>query len=49
VLQGGYPEALSRPATRRRTAWARQYLDALIARDVPDLANIVKLDQLPHF
>ena len=49
VLQGGYPEALSRPTARRRTVWARQYLDALIARDVPDMANIVKLDRLPHF
>lgn len=49
VLQGGYPEAISRTTPRRRTAWARQYIGALIARDVLDVAEIDKLDQLPHF
>jgi predicted AAA+ superfamily ATPase len=49
VLQGGYPEAISRATARRRTAWARQYIDALIARDVLDVAGIDKLDQLPRF
>ncbi|MEI7535975.1 MAG: ATP-binding protein [Comamonadaceae bacterium] len=49
VLQGGYPEAISRKSARRRTVWARQYLDALIARDVRDVASIDKLDQLPRF
>lgn len=49
VLQGGYPEAISRATPRRRTAWARQYIGALIARDVPDVAEIDKLDQLPLF
>ncbi len=49
VLRGGYPEAISRPTVRRRTAWARQYLDALIARDVRDVSGIEKLDQLPRF
>ncbi|MCW1967136.1 MAG: ATP-binding protein [Anaerolineae bacterium] len=46
VLRGGYPEALSRPTARRRAAWAKQYTDALIARDVREAANIEKLDQL---
>jgi predicted AAA+ superfamily ATPase len=49
VLQGGYPELISRATSRRRTAWARQYIDALIARDVLDVAGIDKLDQLPRF
>jgi len=49
VLQGGYPEAISRATARRRTAWARQYIAALIARDVQDVAGIDKLDQLPRF
>ena len=49
VLRGGYPEAISRSTARRRTAWARQYLDAIIARDVRDVAGIEKLDQLPRF
>jgi predicted AAA+ superfamily ATPase len=49
VLRGGYPEAISRPTAKRRVAWARQYLDALILRDVRDVAGIDKLDQLPRF
>jgi predicted AAA+ superfamily ATPase len=49
VLQGGYPEAVIRPTERRRVAWARQYIDAIIQRDVRDIANIEKLDQLPRF
>jgi predicted AAA+ superfamily ATPase len=49
VLQGGYPEAISRTGARRRTVWARQYIDALIQRDVRDVAAIDKLDQLPRF
>lgn len=49
VLRGGYPEAVARPTARRRMAWARQYMDALIQRDVRDVASIDKLDQLPRF
>ena len=49
VLRGGYPEAIARTSARRRTVWARQYLDAIIARDVHELANIDKLDSLPRF
>ena len=49
VLRGGYPEAISRPSSRRRVAWARQYIDAIIQRDVRELAAIEKLDQLPRF
>ena len=48
-LRGGYPEAISRPSARRRAAWARQYIDAMIQRDVRDVAGIEKLDQLPRF
>jgi uncharacterized protein len=49
VLRGGYPEALARSTDKRRTAWARQYLSAMVERDVRDIANIDKLDQLPRF
>jgi hypothetical protein len=49
VLRGGYPEAISRKDARRRTVWARQYIDAIIQRDVRDVASIDKLDQLPRF
>lgn len=49
VLRGGYPEAVARPSVRRRSVWMRQYLDALIQRDVRDVASIDKLDLLPRF
>lgn len=49
VLRGGYPEAITRDSAKRRMAWARQYVDALIQRDVRDVAGIDKLDQLPRF
>jgi uncharacterized protein len=49
VLRGGYPEAISRATSRRRTAWARQYLNAIIQRDVRDVAGVDRLDQLPRF
>lgn len=49
VLRGGYPEALSRSTARRRIAWARQYLDAIVTRDVRDVAGIEKLEELPRF
>lgn len=48
VLRGGYPEAVARTSNRRRVAWARQYLDAIIQRDVRDVAEIDKLDHLPR-
>jgi len=49
VLRGGYPEAIARASMRRRVVWARQYIDALIQRDVRDVADIEKLDRLPRF
>jgi predicted AAA+ superfamily ATPase len=48
IVAGGYPAALARPPGRRRTAWYRDYLDALIQRDVRDLARISSLDALPR-
>jgi len=48
VLRGGYPDAVSRATPRRRAAWAKQYMDALIQRDVRDIASIDKLDHLPR-
>ncbi|MBI5708775.1 MAG: ATP-binding protein [Candidatus Eisenbacteria bacterium] len=48
IAAGGYPAALARPAGRRRTAWYRDYLDALVQRDVRDLARIGSLDALPR-
>ncbi|HEX4916940.1 MAG TPA: ATP-binding protein [Limnobacter sp.] len=49
ALRGGYPEAISRDNPKRRVAWARQYINALIQRDVRDIANVDKLAQMPRF
>lgn len=49
VLRGGFPEMVARPSYRRRVAWARQYIDSLVQRDVRDIADIEKLDRLPRF
>lgn len=49
VLCGGYPEVLSRSSHRRRSVWIKQYLDALIQRDVQDIVNVEKLTMLPQF
>lgn len=46
VLRGGYPEAITRTNERRRTVWVRQYIDAIIQRDVHDVAGIDKLDRV---
>ena len=48
VLRGGYPEAIARPAVNRRAVWSGQYIDSILQRDVRDVAEIVKLDQLPR-
>lgn len=49
VLRGGYPEVIARTSARRRATWAQQYIDALLQRDVRDIASIDKLNQLPRF
>jgi predicted AAA+ superfamily ATPase len=48
VLAGGYPEMLRRESSRRRQAWARDYIRAIVQRDVRDIAEVEKLDQLPR-
>jgi predicted AAA+ superfamily ATPase len=49
VLQGGFPEVLTRSTARRRVAWLRQYIDALLKKDVRDIATVEKIDSLPRF
>lgn len=49
VVTGGYPEVLTRRTPRRRTMWCRQYIDALIQRDIKDIAEIEKGSHLPRF
>ena len=42
------PAALARPSERRHAAWYRDYLEALVQRDVRDLARIGSPDALPR-
>ena len=46
VLIGGYPEMQRRAAAERRRAWVRDYIDALVRRDVRDISEIEKFDEL---
>lgn len=48
MVAGGYPDALTRPTDRRIAAWYRDYVEALVQRDVRDLASIRELDAMPR-
>jgi predicted AAA+ superfamily ATPase len=48
IVAGGYPAALARSQPHRRAAWHRDYLDAIVQRDVRDLARISALETLPR-
>jgi uncharacterized protein len=48
VLIGGYPEMLRRKEARRRQAWALDYAKAIVQRDVREIAEVEKLDQMPR-
>lgn len=48
ALIGGYPEMLHRPDPKRRQAWARDYVRAIVQRDIRDVAELEKLDQMPR-
>lgn len=48
LVAGGYPDALARRTARRRQAWYRDYVEALVQRDVRSLARIASLDVLPR-
>lgn len=47
VTAGGYPEMHRRGDPARRAAWARDYIRAIVERDVRDVADIEKLDRMP--
>jgi predicted AAA+ superfamily ATPase len=48
VLRGGYPEMLRRADPARRRNWARDYIAAIVQRDVRDISPIERLDVLPR-
>jgi hypothetical protein len=47
VLAGGYPEALTRSTSRRRRRWHLNYVEAILQRDVRDIARIDQLQSMP--
>ena len=47
VLSGGYPEALKRRRRGRKQDWYHGYLDALVQRDVREVARIEQLAVMP--
>ncbi|MEX0350681.1 MAG: ATP-binding protein [Paracoccaceae bacterium] len=47
VLTGGYPEALARKRWDRKQDWHHAYLDAIVQRDVRDVAQIEQFAIMP--
>ena len=48
VLAGGYPEALTRAGRRRRREWHLDYVEAIVQRDVRDIARVGQLSEMPR-
>ena len=46
VLAGGYPEALTRTAWHRRRDWHLDYVEAIVQRDVRDIASVEQLSSM---
>lgn len=47
VLEGGYPEAITRKRWARKQDWYHSYVDAIVQRDVRDVAQIEQLAIMP--
>src|SRR5262249_16805494 len=48
VLAGGYPEALGRKTLSRRWDWYADYIQAIVQRNVRDVAQIEQIAQMPR-
>jgi predicted AAA+ superfamily ATPase len=48
VFAGGYPEARARNGWSRQRAWCLDYARAVVERDVRDIAQLEKLQQMPR-
>lgn len=48
LLAGGFPDAVARTSQRRREAWFDAYVQAVLMRDVRELANIEQLTEVPN-
>lgn len=47
VARGGYPEAIHRSG-RRRDKWFRDYIDTTLDRDLRDISDAFKLNEMPR-
>ncbi|MCI5107301.1 MAG: ATP-binding protein [Pseudomonadales bacterium] len=47
ICAGGYPAAIARNNSKRRSKWYQDFIAALIQRDVQDIAKIRNLEILP--
>lgn len=48
VLAGGYPEGFARRSPARRERWYLDYVDAILQRDLQDVAQIEQAQQMPR-
>lgn len=48
IRDGGYPEALQRENEGRKAKWFESYIDAVLQKDISNLANIEGLTQIPN-
>jgi predicted AAA+ superfamily ATPase len=48
VAAGGYPDAIKRRMERRRQDWYRAYIESLVERDVPEIANLAAPSLIPR-
>lgn len=48
LLAGGFPEAVARSSAARRAAWFDSYLQAILQRDVRDLARVEQMAEMPQ-
>jgi predicted AAA+ superfamily ATPase len=46
AVEGGYPEARLRPAGRRRTRWFSNYVDGTLDRDLREIADARRIDDV---
>lgn len=49
IISGGYPEVIARNSEKRKQDWCVQYVNALLTRDILDVAGISKAAQMPKF
>jgi predicted AAA+ superfamily ATPase len=47
VIEGGFPEPLTRESYSRKRRWFDSYLQTLVQRDIKQISTIQKLDKIP--